>query len=80
VFKVLAERKNCEKWRFTISELSCEFPQISRTVFYDIIIVRLGFHKFYARWVLKIFTGAHKTQRMASVSVDLFIAITQKWR
>jgi hypothetical protein len=25
------EQKICERWFFTISELSCKFPQISRT-------------------------------------------------
>jgi hypothetical protein len=59
-------QKICERWRFTISELLCEFPQISRTVLYKIITVRLGYHKFCPRWVLKMHTGAHKTQRMAS--------------
>jgi hypothetical protein len=55
-----------ERRRFTISELSWEFSQISRTLFHDIIIVRLGYHKFCTRWVPKMLTGAHKTQRMAS--------------
>jgi hypothetical protein len=58
--------KICEKRRLKNSELSCEFPQISRTVLYEIITVRLGYHKFCARWVPKILTAAHKTQRMAS--------------
>jgi hypothetical protein len=56
-----------ERWRFTILELSCEFPQISRTVLYETITVRLGFHRFCARWVPKILTDTHKTQRMARV-------------
>jgi hypothetical protein len=60
------EQNMCERLRFTISELSCEFPQISRTVLYKIIAVRLGYLKFYARWVLKMLTGAHKKQRIAS--------------
>jgi hypothetical protein len=30
-----------ERRRFTISELSCEFPQIPHTVLYDIITVGL---------------------------------------
>lgn len=38
-----------EIWCFSISELLCEFPQISHTVLYKIIIVRLGYHKFCAR-------------------------------
>jgi hypothetical protein len=50
----------------TISELSCEFSQISITFLYEIIAVRLGYHKFFARWVLKILMGVHKTQGMAS--------------
>jgi hypothetical protein len=55
----------CDRRRFTISELSCEFPQISHTVLYGIIRVRPGYHKFCARWVPKMLTGAHKTQGMA---------------
>jgi hypothetical protein len=35
----------CERQRFTISELSCEFPNISRPVLYEIITDRLGYHK-----------------------------------
>jgi hypothetical protein len=60
------DQKICERRRFTISELSCEFPQISRSVLYKIITVRLGYHMFCARWVPKTLTGAHKTQRIAS--------------
>jgi hypothetical protein len=44
-----ADQIVCETWRFTISELSCEFPQISRTVLYKIISVRLGCYKFCTR-------------------------------
>jgi hypothetical protein len=60
------DQKNCERWHFTISEFSWEFPQILCTVFYEIFTVRLGYHKFWARSVPKMVTGAHKTQRMAS--------------
>jgi hypothetical protein len=56
----------CERWGFTISEFSCEFPEISHTVLYEIIILRLGYHKSCARWVLKMLTGTHETQTMAS--------------
>jgi hypothetical protein len=56
-----------ERRSFTISELSCEFPQIPRTPLYEIITVKVGCHrKFCARLVPKIPTGAYKTQRMAS--------------
>jgi hypothetical protein len=55
------DQKNCERQRFTIPELLCEFPQISRTVLNEIMTLRLGCHKFRARWVLKMLTGVHKT-------------------
>jgi transposase len=38
---------------FLISELSGEFPQTSRTTLYQIVMDRLGYHKFCARWVPK---------------------------
>jgi hypothetical protein len=57
--------KNLGKGRFTISEISCEFPQISRTILHKIIAVNLGWHKFCARCVTKMLMGAHKMQRMA---------------
>jgi hypothetical protein len=31
------DQKVCERWSFRISELLCEFPQISHTVLYKII-------------------------------------------
>jgi hypothetical protein len=43
-------QKICQRRRFTISELLCEFPQISHTGLYEIITVRLSYHKFHARW------------------------------
>jgi hypothetical protein len=70
LFKVFVDQNSCESWRFTISELSCEFLQISRTVLCEIITVRLGYHKFCPRWVPRILTGAHKSQKMASAFVD----------
>jgi len=39
-------RGNC---RFTISELSLEFPQVSRSVNYDIVSEKLGYKKLCAR-------------------------------
>jgi hypothetical protein len=47
------DQKICERRRFTISEFSCEFPQISYTLLYETITVRLGCHKFCARWFRK---------------------------
>ena len=43
------EQRVREKRRFTISELSEEFPQISRTSLYEIVTARLSFHKFCTR-------------------------------
>jgi hypothetical protein len=61
------DQKRFAKDRFTISELLCEFSQISCTVHNEIIKVRLGYHKFCARWVPKMLTGVHKIQRMALI-------------
>jgi hypothetical protein len=60
------DQKIYERRRLTIAELSCEFPQISPTVLYETLTVRLGCYKFCARWVPKMITVAHKTQKMAS--------------
>ena len=46
----------CQKCHFTISELSEEFPQTSRTTLYRIVTDRLGYHKVCARWVPKQLT------------------------
>jgi hypothetical protein len=60
------DQKICERRCLTISELWCGFPQISRTVLYKIITVRLGCYKICATWVPKMFMGGHKMQRMTS--------------
>ena len=54
------------KRRFTISELSEEFPEISRSALYTITNKDLEYRKLCARWVPKMLTDDHKTQRMAS--------------
>jgi hypothetical protein len=61
-----------ERQLFTISQFSCEFSQISCTLLYDNITVRLGYHKFCARWVPKMLTGAHKTQRLHSAFLQWY--------
>jgi hypothetical protein len=70
------DQKIGERLRFSTSELSCEFPQIVCTVLYEIIIVRLGYHKFGARWVLKMLTGAQKNSENC-FSFDFFRAISK---
>jgi transposase len=57
----IVEQKICERRHFIISEVSREVPQILRTVLCEIIAVRIGYHKFCARWVPKILLDAHKT-------------------
>ena len=61
----------CGKRRFMKSKLSEEFPQTSRTTLYRIVMDRLGYHKFCARWVPKQLTDFHKTQRMGSALMFL---------
>jgi hypothetical protein len=60
------DQKIYEIWHFIISELSCEFSQIPRTVLYDIIVVRLGYHEFCSRRFPKMLTGAYKKQKIGS--------------
>jgi hypothetical protein len=43
-----------------------------------ITIVRVSYHKFWARWVLKMLMDMHKTQRTAS-ALTSFRAIPQRW-
>ena len=50
--------------RCTISDLSLHFPQISRTLLYDIVSSHLGYRKVCARWVHKMLTEEHKKQRV----------------
>ena len=49
----------------TISDLSLHFPQISRTLLYDIVSSHLGYRKVCARWVPKMQTEEHKKQLVA---------------
>ena len=51
--------------RFTISDLSLHFPQISRTLLYDVVGSHLGHRKVCARWVPKMLTKEHNKQPLA---------------
>src|SRR5215469_1487733 len=55
-----------ENCRFTITEFSLEFPQISRSLLHEIVTEKLGYHKFCARWVPKLLSEDHKKQHMAA--------------
>jgi hypothetical protein len=59
------DQRICERQRFTISEPSCEFPQISCIVLHEIITVRLGCHHKFCTSVLKMLKGVKKPQRTA---------------
>ncbi|PNF14954.1 hypothetical protein B7P43_G01536 [Cryptotermes secundus] len=60
-----------ERLRLTISELSCEFPQISITVLCEVFTVRLGYHKLCAMCVPKLLTDAHRPQIIALALASL---------
>jgi hypothetical protein len=55
-----------ERRRFTVSERSCEFTQISLTFLYVIIIVKLGYHNFCRRWDRNRGTSAFKSRYLAT--------------
>jgi hypothetical protein len=61
----------CERWRFKISELSCEFPHISPTVPYAIITVREAITSFAQDGFRKCSRVLKKTQRVASAMIVL---------
>lgn len=61
------DEKIQENRRFTISSLSELFPQVSRSVVYEIIVTeRLNYRKLCSRWVPKMLTDVHKTKRLGS--------------
>ena len=55
-----------ENRRFTITEFSLEFPQISRSLLHEIVTEKLGYSKFCARWIPKLLSEDYKKQRMAA--------------
>ena len=59
----LMRQRIVENRRFTITELSSLFPQISRSVLHEIVTQRLLFKKLCARWVPKNLTPEHKMKR-----------------
>ncbi|KFM64655.1 hypothetical protein X975_15766, partial [Stegodyphus mimosarum] len=54
-----------ENRRFTMTTLSEAFPQISRTVLFEIVSDHLNYCKLCSRWVPKMLTDVHKTRRYA---------------
>ncbi|GBN58696.1 hypothetical protein AVEN_131843-1 [Araneus ventricosus] len=57
------EAKILDNRRFTISTLSNDFPEVSRSVMNKIVSEKLHFKKLYSRWVPKLLTEDHKNKR-----------------
>lgn len=55
-----------ENRRFTISVLHESFPEMSRSALYTIVGGTLQYRKLCARWVPKMLSDHHKTQRMGA--------------
>ncbi|GFY24177.1 histone-lysine N-methyltransferase SETMAR [Trichonephila clavipes] len=66
------ETKIRENKRFTITTLSMEFLDISRSVVYKIVTEDLNFKKLCYWWVLRLLTAEHKDKRFA-ILLDVLI-------
>ena len=60
------EEKIRENRQFTITSLSLHFPQIAQSLLHKIVSDKLKFWKLCVRWVLKMLTEEHKSERQAS--------------
>ena len=49
-----------ENRHFTISEVYEQFPEVSRTVVYEIVTEHLQYRKIYARWVARWPSGTRR--------------------
>ncbi|XP_005095693.1 protein GVQW3-like [Aplysia californica] len=58
--------KEKEDTRFTLSSLSSNFPEISRSLLHEIVTDHLGYRKVCSRRVPKQLTQVHKDQQAAS--------------
>ncbi|GFX75385.1 uncharacterized protein TNCV_1723991 [Trichonephila clavipes] len=66
------ETKIHENRRFTIFTLLLEFPDVSRSVVYKIVIVHLNLKKLCSRRVPRLLAAEHKEKRFA-ISLDFLI-------
>ncbi|GFU10435.1 mariner Mos1 transposase [Trichonephila clavipes] len=66
------ETKIRENRRFTITTLSLEFPDVSRSVVYRIVTEDLNFKKLCSPWLPRLLAAEHKKKRFAS-SLDFLI-------
>lgn len=62
VLEQKVDEKVRENRRFTISLLNAQFPQVSRSVVYEIVTERLNYRKLCSRWVPKMLTEVHKIE------------------
>ncbi|KAJ4436716.1 hypothetical protein ANN_16848 [Periplaneta americana] len=65
LIRLVDERVRANR-RFTMSELSEDFPQISRTLLNKVITEDLGYWKLSARWVPKLLSEEQKAQQMGA--------------
>ncbi|GBO06861.1 hypothetical protein AVEN_53045-1 [Araneus ventricosus] len=56
------EAKILENRRFTLSTLSDDFPEASRSVLYKIVSEKLNFKKLCSRWVPELLTEDHRNK------------------
>jgi hypothetical protein len=66
------EEKIQENGRFTSSSLSLHFPQISRSLFHEIVSDKLCFQKLCSRWVPNLLTEEYKIKHQASEQVTIY--------
>lgn len=62
----LVRQRIIENRRFTLTDLSSHFPQISRSLLHEIVTKHLLFKKVSARWVPKNLTPEHKKKRLGA--------------
>ncbi|GFX02816.1 uncharacterized protein TNCV_4437981 [Trichonephila clavipes] len=58
--------------KFTITTLSLEFPNVSRSVVYKIVTEDFNFKKLCSRWVPRLLTAEHQEKKFA-ISLDFLI-------
>lgn len=67
----------CENHRFTISELSDYFSEVSRTILHEIVTDKLGYHKFCAHGYQNC---SLKTTRLQQCYLPLILLSGTSWK
>ena len=71
----LVERANVkvrENVRFTINNISLQYPEVSRATLLKIMIEILNYRNMCAQWMSKMLTDAYKDHRMISARTSLY--------